>query len=127
MTDHDRDRHIPDWRALAMGVDPHDWDQWCAEHITLFGHAPDPDITSKTYCTHPMHGEAQRIIAAPGVEIALRWEQVGRDTLVTQDDAEIDPRFNLEKWIEKTGKPWDAEGFDGFDDAMGESGVGHDD
>jgi hypothetical protein len=90
--------------AAIMGLDQGDWEQYARHHVDLYGHAPRPNISTRELCTHPLHIDIQRAIQAPGVEIAMRHEQVHPDTLVTADDHEIDPRFNLDEWAKKEWK-----------------------
>lgn len=80
--------------AIRMGVDAVDWAKWKVQHVTLFGHVPRTNTDTKEYCTHPMHGMASQDMKIGNV--AMRGEHVHPKTILTQDDAEIDPA-----WLDK--------------------------
>lgn len=89
--------------AMKLGVDPLDWARWKMQHVTLFGHAPITDYGARSYCTHPMHQSAARIINT--ANIALRHEHTHPKTMRTEDDPTIDGAM-------VASDPWDNIGFE---------------
>lgn len=94
--------------ARILGVSVNDWRTYQSEHMTIFGHAPRPDLIRRIYCTHPLHGLIQQDIAVEGVHIALRHERVAPHTTHSRDDAEIDPSYGSDEYIRDAGRPWDG-------------------
>jgi hypothetical protein len=95
--------------ADLLDVALRDWQMYIAEHATIFGHVPQPDLLKRVYCTHPLHGYIERDISADGVETALRHERVSPHTVMSIDDPEIDPSFGSREYEEAAGRPWDTD------------------
>jgi hypothetical protein len=81
--------------AAGSPVDAWDYEQYEHEHRKIFGHSPVIDLTGKTLCVHPLCEKLTRLASGPGVNVDLpfRHMDVDRDTILSYDEEEINPRF----------------------------------
>lgn len=82
-----RDKAMVDLEASMMGYSTEEWMRWKIEHVTLFGHGPDPDFVRGITCRHPMHHEAARMIS--GANLTSLKDQFHPRTERTLDDDDI--------------------------------------
>lgn len=75
--DYEKELHV---EATAMGTSMQEWNEFRIDHISLFGHRPEPNLLTRETCVHPMHQEQARLMN--GIDIALRHEAL--------DNPEID-------------------------------------
>lgn len=81
---------------LAGGwVDETEYIAFKHEHMRIFGHRPEIDLSGASLCGHPMHAAGTMIVNAPGVAIELpfRFHDVRHDEFLSDDEDEIRPEY----------------------------------
>ena len=98
-------QQIEEYEARKFGYSVEDWHRWKADHMDLFGHAPEVDLRNLEPCSHPMHLKIARAMNEDRPR--YRAEAINPHTLITEDDAEIDPRYGTAEYIERALTDWD--------------------
>ena len=93
------------WEATKLQYDVNDWREWKKEHTNIFGHVPQPNFETREGWDHPLHLAFTRAMNGGNVQQA-RPELMPRGSIVTQDDAQIDPRFGSQEYLARLAEGW---------------------
>lgn len=76
-----------------------DNNDYAAEHMLLFGHAPITDLSNGAKCLHPMHDALNAMMDAPGVDLEIEF--VPQEIIGDDDPMVIADREDYERTVQE--------------------------